>query len=209
MLLYRLKHTFEAIDKLLIGVHTKVIPSVALHGDVCRNAAQREQLLAAVFLQLRLLLVEVAKAAAKGVMVFVGKSVENLVKLVEGKAVDETLGAGDMLLEQFENNLRVFGAHHELEDVVLLLLARLLVVGNLATHEQCNGKSHEEEHDHEASEIHCHADNGAGGESHTSSDEPTTDDGEHSSDTEHGTLAAPCAVGKRCTHCHHECNVGG
>ena len=56
--------------------------------------------------------------------------------------------------------------------------------------------------------MHQSADEGSCGEGNTCRYEPSTDYGEHSRYSEHGAVAAPCVVGERRTHCHHEGYVG-
>ena len=156
-----------------------------------------------------MLVVEVALAAAEQMAVFGGESVEYEVEVLKGKSADEALSARDMLFEKVEHNLGVFGAHHQHKHAVFLLFARLAGVSYLALHYKEYCQRHEQEHYEESSQIHRHTYYGTYCKRYASGDEPSTDDRQNSRDAEHCALAAPCAVGKRRTHGHHEGDVGG
>ena len=65
MLLNGLKHSFKAVDELLITVHTKMEPGVALNGYFLRTALESEHVAATVFLECLLLVLEVLLCLAQ------------------------------------------------------------------------------------------------------------------------------------------------
>ena len=209
MLLDWVEHTAQTVDILLVAVDTEVIPCVALQGYVLRHTTKCEQLLAAVFLEFHLLALEFLEQLRHGAMVLGDKRIKNLVIFAQGEFADEGLGASYVLHQQVEHNLGVLGAHHQTEHIVVLLASLLVLIHYITTYEQEYHKCHEGEHRNKSANIHNKTYDGTYTEGHTGGDKPSTDYGEHSSDAEHCTLATPCTVGKRCTHCHHEGDVGG
>lgn len=93
MFLDRFKHTLETVDELLVAVYTKVVPGVALYGNGNGHATEGKEFLAAELLELLLLVLQFAMAVVEGAHALSCKTVENLVILVEGKAVDKALCA--------------------------------------------------------------------------------------------------------------------
>ena len=100
-------------------------------------------------------------------------------------------------------------AHHQLEGASLALLLGLLIVLSVATDEHHDDDEDKDCLHKDATKVHRQADEGAGCESYTGCDKPSTDDTQHTCHAEYGTLTTPGFVGKRRTHSHHEGNVGG
>ena len=86
--------------------------------------------------------------------------------------------------------------HHQLEGTALALFLSLLVILDVAADEQVDNQAHEASLDAHTTEVHDDTDNGAGCESYTGCDEPTTDYTQYTCYTEYGTLAAPCSISK-------------
>ena len=97
MLLYRVEHTFQTVDKLLVAVGSQMEPCVALYSYVSRYASHCKKFLAAEFLQLRLLLFQCASAVAQFSQALVADAFNYAVVLLEGKSCYEALCAGNML----------------------------------------------------------------------------------------------------------------
>ena len=115
----------------------------------------------------------------------------------------------DVALKHGEDCLLVVGLQNFLEeDVAFLHFLRL--VGKLLTaaDEAIEATRNEEHHNDCATEIHERSHYEASSKGSTSSDEPSTDYGEHTRDAEHGAFTRPGAVGKACTHGNHEGNEG-
>ena len=114
-----------------------------------------------------------------------------------------------MTAKQIPYDFWVVRAHHQLEGASLALLLRLLVVPDVAANEHEDNENNEGCLHEDAAKMHGEADEGAGCESHTGCDKPSTDDTQHTCYAEYGTLTAPSLVGKRRTHGYHEGYVGG
>jgi hypothetical protein len=112
-----------------------------------------------------------------------------------------------MTAKQIPYDFWVVRAHHQLEGASLALLLRLLVVLGIAADEHHDDEDDKDGLHENAAKMHGEADEGAGCESHTGCDKPSTDDTQHTCHAEYGTFSTPSAVGKRRTHCHHERNV--
>ena len=93
--------------------------------------------------------------------------------------------------------------------MALVIFLSLLVILDIAAYEHEDNENNEGCLHENAAKMHGEADEGAGCESHTGCDKPSTDDTQHTCYAEYGTLTAPGFVGKRRTHGYHEGNVGG
>ena len=77
-----------------------------------------------------------------------------------------------------------------LEGTALALFLSLLVILDVAADEQVDNQTHEASLDAHTTKVHDDTNNGAGCESYTGCDEPTTDNTQYTCYTEYGTLAA-------------------
>ena len=209
MFLHRVEHTAERVDELLVAVGAQMEPGVALDGNLHRRAFQSEHLLTAEFLQHVLLFLQFLVGMAKVTGALAGKTIYDEIELIQSEVANEALGARYLAAKQIPYDLWVVGTHHQLEGAALALLLSLLVVLDIAADEQEDNQSHESTLNEDATEMHGHTNNGAGYESYTSGDKPSTNNTQHTCYTEYGTLTAPGSIGKRRTHCHHEGNVCG
>ena len=100
VLLDWVEHTAQRVDELLVAVGTQVEPGVALDGNLHRRFLQTEHLLATVLFQHILLLLQVLVGMTEILRILVGKTIHNLVELVECKVADEALGAGYLATKQ-------------------------------------------------------------------------------------------------------------
>ena len=125
------------------------------------------------------------------------EAVHDLVEHVKGISVHIALCAAHSLLKHVPNELGVAGAHHQPEAVLVLgLHLFLLLVLLVAVPKQVDDECHETYLQYDAAIPHDQCHQGTGDEGYAGCDEPTTDDAQHTSDTEHGTLTTPCTVGK-------------
>ena len=196
MFLYRVEHTAERVDELLVAVGAQMEPGVALDGNLHRRAFQTEHLLTAEFLQHVLLFLQFLVGMAKITGALAGKTIYDEIELVQGEFANEALGARYLATKQIPYNLWVVGAHHQLEGGALAFLLSLLVVLDIAADEQEDNKNHESTLNEDATEMHGHTNDGAGCESNTGCDKPSTDNTQYTCYTEYGTLTAPGSVGK-------------
>ena len=93
MFLDWVEHTAQRVDKLLVAVGTQMEPGVALDGNLDRRFLQTEHLLTAELLQHILLLLQILVGMTKVAGILVGKTIYNLVELVQGEVADVRLGA--------------------------------------------------------------------------------------------------------------------
>ena len=105
MFLDRVEHTAQRVDELLVAVGSQMEPGVALYGNLHWRFLQTEHLLATELLQHILLLLQVLVGVAEILRILVGKTIHDLVELVECKVADEALGAGYLTAKQIPYNL--------------------------------------------------------------------------------------------------------
>ena len=93
MFLDWVEHTAQRVDKLLVAVGAQMEPGVALDGNLDRRFLQTEHLLPTELLQHILLLLQILVGMTKVAGILVGKTIHNLVELVQGEVADVRLGA--------------------------------------------------------------------------------------------------------------------
>lgn len=206
---HRVEHTAQGVDILLVAVGTDVEPRISLDGKFLRRPFQTEHLLAAEFLEQSERLAQPLVGTTQLLDILTVEAVNNIVVLLQGETAGLALCVADMLTQHLPDKLGVAGAHHQTETVVgLLCLLLLALVLTVTAPEEEDHENHESYLHDDTAKPHAHADESTGNESRTGGDEPSTDDTQHTGDTEDGTLTAPRTVGKTRTHSHHERHIG-
>ena len=137
---------------------------VSLYGNLCGYASQGEKLLTAILLKLCLFLIQFVGCVAESLGTFALQTVNDGVEVLHGEASDEALCARYVLCEEVPDDLRVAGAHHQTEHVLLVCVLLFLGILAVAADEEEDDESHECNLGNNAAVIHYDADNCAGNE---------------------------------------------
>lgn len=99
----------------------------------------------------------------------------------------------------------VFGREDAAEHRIAVFLFAAVAEAAVAADDKYYCHYSEQEHHPMTAEVHCRHDYTRTDKGYAGSEKPSANHRDYTGDAEHRAFAAPGTVGKRRTHCHHEC----